>query len=247
LVKIRDEKDISGLSNWAEKIFYSMDFMELGYNHEKKGGGEFRTQLFEDWDRNSKILLDLFGGGSKTRDLDECGWTKILHLALIIKTTNEGGMSINKLQLRDMMKSFVGRAVNEDEDLASLPGILACVEGMDGTVAILDADYKTEDGNFNDILEKVKWIYRLAILFYAYLNNYVDRLADRMFICQNTETKNPRENLRSFRNERLQLQLFLNESSPRTVAVDDATTQKIYNGLGRHVKETKQSKKLITN
>jgi hypothetical protein len=161
----------------------------------------------------------------------QCGWTKILHLALIIKTTNEGGMSINELQLKDLMESFAGRAINVDEDLAPLPGILACIEGMDGTVAILDADYKTRDCNFNDILERVKWLYWFAILFYANLNGYVDRLADKMLECQNYEGKYVRENLKQFRNERLQLQLFLNESSPRTVAVDDATTKKIYNGV----------------
>lgn len=238
-VKIRDEKDIGGLGDWADKIFGSMDFMAYGNNQEKKEEGIFRTQLFEDWDRNSKILLDLFSGGSKTRNLDDkgksfqCGWTEIYHFALIVKTTNEGGMSINGLQqLKDMMESFAGRAVNVDEILTPfLPGILACAEGMNGTVAILDADYKTEDCNFNDISEEVKWLYWFAILFYANLNNYIDRLADKMLECQNYEAKNVRENLKQFRNERLQLQLFLNESSPRTVAVDNATTEKIYNGV----------------
>jgi hypothetical protein len=52
-----------------------------------------------------------------------------------------------------------------------------------------------------------------------------------MLESQNTKTNNPKESLRQFRNERLQLQLFLNESSPRNVAVDDATAKKIYNGL----------------
>ena len=237
LLKITDEKDIRGLSDWAEKIFDSMDFMTYGDNQKKKEEGIFRTQLFEDWDRNSKILLDLFSGGSKTRNLDDkgksfqCGWTEIYHFALIVKTTNEGGMSINGLQqLKDMMESFAGRAVNVDEVLTPfLPGILACAEGLDGTIAILDADCKTKD--YNDISEQVKWLNWFAILFYANLNNYIDRLADKMLECQNYEAKNIRENLKRFRNERLQLQLFLNESSPRTVAVDDATTEKIYNGV----------------
>jgi len=237
IVNVRKEEDIRSLSDLAEKISSHIYFTEYKIKVEMKDNEqEFKTALFENWDRSSRILLDMLGEGGKKGNLGAgeeslCGWTEIYHFALIVKTAGKEGMLLNGQQVKDMMGSFSGETVKEDRDYISIPGIHASVEGMDGTVAILDADYKTDDSNYFNILERVKWIYRLAILFYANLNNYVDRLADRMFECQNTETKNPREDLKRFRNERLQLQLFLNESSPRTVAVDDATTQKIFNGV----------------
>lgn len=215
---VKNSKELNKLLEFGEKIHDSLK-------------EEQKITLFREWDRYAQVLIETFTEGNHIRDIKEIidfefyGKMDPYGINLILKTDQEAALELSEEELKSMLSSFIGRSVKE-QDFVHLPGVLAVAEGYNGQVALFDSNHFS----FDQVIERIRWIWRLVTLYWANLSVSGELLSKRIITTFSLNDTKTQKDLGHLRRERLGLQLFLHESSPRNFC-DDALDLRVYGGV----------------
>lgn len=232
-IRIQNETGTDHLLALTEKLAECTDLPS------EKQDDSSTLEFVDGWEQNSKAFLELLRQRSENeaptpnqkfsddKTVDVPGH---YHPALIMQKSSEGGLVLSEEQFRVLLKSFSGKESAEWKYSTSLQdyGIDTCVDGFNGSVAVLNHNCR---GGMDSLAEKIKWNYRLAFLYSVRLRLFVDGLANCTFQSLNSGKRNSLEDVNWVRDKKLELQLFLDEMSPTTVAVDDVINHHIYSAV----------------
>ncbi|MCK4396616.1 hypothetical protein KAW96_08495 [candidate division WOR-3 bacterium] len=216
---VKEAKELNKLLEFGEGIH---DFLKE----------EQKITLFREWARYAHVLIETFAEGhhiwkykKEMLDFEFSGKMDAYGINLIVKSACEGALEVSEEELKAMLSSFIGRSVKE-QDFVHLPGVFAVAEGYNGQVAVFDSVHPSVDR----VIERVRWTWRLVTLYWANLSVLGEFLSKRLIMSFSPGDTKIQEDLECLRRERLGLQLFLHESSPRNFC-DDALDLRVYEGV----------------
>lgn len=216
---VKEDKELNKLLEFGEGIHDSLK-------------EEQKITLFREWGHYAQVLIETFTEGHHIReykkempDFEFSGKMDAYGINLIVKTAQREALEVSEEELKSMLSSFIGRPVKE-QDFVHLPGVLAVAEGYNGQVAVFDSAHPSVDL----VIERVRWIWRLVTLYWANLSVLGEFLSKKVIMTFSLGDTKIQEDLECIRRERLGLQLFLHESSPRNFC-DDALDLRVYGGV----------------
>jgi len=145
---------------------------------------------------------------------------------LIVKSNEFSSIQLSEAEFNLMIKSFIGRAINKDEDYTAFSDVLSIAEGYDGQFAAFN-------GSISDIertINRVRWLWRLITLYWSNLSILSEILSNRVINRLALKDKELTEDLKKLRKEHLAVYLFLFETNPTNLC-DDALDMRIYKGV----------------